>query len=271
MAFLDHPLMTEEFRIVAYRGGSAERPENTLEAFDRAASIAPSIVLELDIRRTSDGVLVAAHDDDLGRTTGKPLCVSRISHAELAELDAGYGFERAGEFPFRERGSRVPRVEEVLSSFPNHCCVLDVHSDHPRVVREVVDLVKRQRAASRVVIASERPQIVRELRKLQPGWLCCATSSELLSRVLLERVKLDAMAPRTGGMLMIPEMHRSLCVLTPRFVQRARARNERIWVWVVEEVEEMRRLRGLGADGVFTPSPTQFWNATLAQGRSYPG
>lgn len=55
--------------VIGHRGASHDHPENTLEAFEGAAAQGADWV-ELDVRRTADGVLVVHHDPHLpdGRT-----------------------------------------------------------------------------------------------------------------------------------------------------------------------------------------------------------
>jgi glycerophosphoryl diester phosphodiesterase len=261
MSLPNHTLLSETFRVVAYRGGGGERPENTLEAFLHASALAPSVVLEMDVRRTVDGVLVAMHDDDVARTTGAVGKVSELRYDALAKFDAGFAFEQGGQFPYRERSLRIPKIDDVLGSVSGQCVVLDVHSDHPNIEQDVIALVRRHDAAGRVVIASEISRVIAQIRRQHPNWLFGGTSGQLLTRVLLERARLDALAPNTGGVLMIPEVHGALRVLSPRLVERAHRRGERVWVWVVESVADMRRLRALGVDGVFTPKPEEFLRA----------
>ncbi|MBK5911693.1 hypothetical protein CCR85_09360 [Rhodothalassium salexigens] len=55
--------------VSAHRGGPAPGyPENALETFAHAASLGP-VALEVDVRRSADGVLLLMHDDTLDRTT----------------------------------------------------------------------------------------------------------------------------------------------------------------------------------------------------------
>ena len=53
---------------VAHRGASADRPENTVPAFELAIAQRADVV-ECDVRRTSDGVLLLMHDATVDRTT----------------------------------------------------------------------------------------------------------------------------------------------------------------------------------------------------------
>jgi glycerophosphoryl diester phosphodiesterase len=47
--------------VVAHRGASAIAPENSLEAFEKAIELGADLV-EFDVRRSADGVLVISHD-----------------------------------------------------------------------------------------------------------------------------------------------------------------------------------------------------------------
>jgi glycerophosphoryl diester phosphodiesterase len=47
--------------VIAHRGASAERPENTIAAFERAIELGADFV-ELDVHARSDGELVVTHD-----------------------------------------------------------------------------------------------------------------------------------------------------------------------------------------------------------------
>ena len=56
-------------RLYAHRGASAELPENTMPAFERAVEIGVD-ALETDVHVTRDGRLVVSHDPTAARMTG---------------------------------------------------------------------------------------------------------------------------------------------------------------------------------------------------------
>lgn len=63
-------------QVMAHRGASAAYPENTLEAF-RAAAAMGAHAVELDVRRTRDGVLVVHHNP--GLSDGRLICVTNVA------------------------------------------------------------------------------------------------------------------------------------------------------------------------------------------------
>ena len=63
--------------VVAHRGASKAAPENTLEAFALAASMGAAMV-ELDVRRASDGELVIHHNPFDVRPPGAPTLLQAL-------------------------------------------------------------------------------------------------------------------------------------------------------------------------------------------------
>ncbi|NUQ00339.1 MAG: hypothetical protein HUU35_10855 [Armatimonadetes bacterium] len=75
-------------RVGAHRGAMCYAPENTLAAFQRALELG-TYRIELDVRRTRDGVLVLLHDETVDRTTNGSGRLADLTWAEVKELRAG--------------------------------------------------------------------------------------------------------------------------------------------------------------------------------------
>lgn len=96
--------------VFAHRGGTTLAPENTLAAVRSAYAFGAEVV-EIDLRTTADGVLVALHDSTVDRTTDGTGAVADLALAEVRALDAAaYAPWAGGE----HAGEQVPTVEEVL-------------------------------------------------------------------------------------------------------------------------------------------------------------
>src|SRR4051812_14595546 len=107
--------------LVAHRGGSGLKPENTLAAFLDADGLWNADMIELDVRVTADGHCVVIHDAVVDRTTNGTGPVASMTLDELQSLDAGHQFtpDRGATFPFRGQGIRVPTIQEVFAALPS--------------------------------------------------------------------------------------------------------------------------------------------------------
>jgi glycerophosphoryl diester phosphodiesterase len=104
-------------RIIAHASGNWFGPANTVEML-RAAKAAGADIVDIDVRVTKDGQLVASHDDVV-KVGSTQRSISRSTLAELRSLDLGDGW--AGpkkDFPLRAGTVRIPTVSEVLAAFP---------------------------------------------------------------------------------------------------------------------------------------------------------
>jgi len=88
-------------QIVAHRGASHERPENTAAAFERALELGADAV-ELDVHLTADGQLVVHHDAAPHVAPNPALAGLGIRSLTVEQLRA-----------FRVRGEPIPTLEEV--------------------------------------------------------------------------------------------------------------------------------------------------------------
>ena len=93
--------------LIAHRGASAYRPENTLEAFRHASALGASWI-EFDVSLSLDSVPVVIHDSTLKRTTNGRGWVRWKSYQRLQQLDAGSWFEP------QYSNCLIPSLQQVL-------------------------------------------------------------------------------------------------------------------------------------------------------------
>jgi glycerophosphoryl diester phosphodiesterase len=89
--------------VIAHRGDSFARPENTLLSFASALEAGAALV-EFDVQLTRDQQVVVIHDPTVERTTDGRGAVKDLTLAEIRRLSAGYP-QRFGD---AHRGERVP-------------------------------------------------------------------------------------------------------------------------------------------------------------------
>lgn len=221
--------------VIAHRGASADRPENTLEAFELAADQGCD-AFELDVRRTRDGVAVLLHDPTLLRMAGRP---DRIRDLELD------GLRNAG-LPIR-----IPTLAEVLHAFPAMPMLIELKT---RDVREAVaDVLRRADAARRVVLASFKRGALGLFR--QRPWQVGAGRRAILRLYCSARLGLRSSPPPCHVVAPPDRWKGWLEVPLEGFVREARRHGLPVHVWTVDDPDRARELWRRGVNGIITNHP----------------
>ena len=86
-------MLTFSTRLFAHRGlhQKPQAPENSMAAFQ--AAVRRGYGIELDVRRTADGMLVVFHDSSLERLCGVPGKIEEMTWAQLQDLTLGQSQE----------------------------------------------------------------------------------------------------------------------------------------------------------------------------------
>jgi glycerophosphoryl diester phosphodiesterase len=114
--------------VIAHRGASWDKPENTIPAFERAIELGADYI-ELDVHAASDGRLVVGHDPPLRSRTYPAL-------AEVLELAAGrIGVMIELKRPYRYR--RHDMVRQTLELVDADAVILSFEPGALREVRSV--------------------------------------------------------------------------------------------------------------------------------------
>jgi glycerophosphoryl diester phosphodiesterase len=221
--------------VIAHRGASGQRPENTPPAYELAVAQGADMI-EIDLHRTRDGAIVVSHDEDLSGLGG----CGQIADATLAEvraLDAG-------------AGERVPTLEEVLDRFGSRIpfnleLKRGAAGSYPGLERAALDAVRERGLLERTLFSSFSDSVLQSLRALCPdARLALLVSPRDAERPLARARALgaEALNPWRG-------------MATRALVEAAHAEGLAVYVFTVDREDEMGRLLGLGVDGLFTNFP----------------
>ncbi len=250
---LSRLLSATHVSVIAHRGGGKLRPENTMAAFDHAATLGVD-AMECDVRLSADGVPVLIHDATLDRTTDAAGPVAALRAGELAGVDAGFHFAPEAGHPHRARGFGVPRLEDLLTRHPTMPFVIEIKGDGVETVRPVLETVARAAARDRVVIGGFSQAVLDEVRRLAPGVPTSASRDEIRSAFWRTRLGLT---PRVGAfhVFQAPYVFRGRRVFGRRFVTGARRTGLPIQAWIVDDEADMRTLITWGVTGLISDRP----------------
>lgn len=239
-------------RLYAHRGASAERPENTMPAFERAVELGVD-ALETDVHLTRDDHLIAAHDPTAARTAGAQVAWADVDLTEVRRLDAGWGFVAPdGTRPFAGKGIAVPTFEEVLDAFPRMRINVDLKGE--RAVAIMLDLIRRKRADDRVTLASFQLRTLVEIRRRGYGGETSLSQGEVASLLGLPAM-LWRQLPFTGTAAQVPTHAGRIRFDRPAFIAKCHSIGLRVDFWTIDDRVEAARLLELGADGIITNDP----------------
>ena len=238
--------------VIAHRGASDTAPEHTLAAYEQALADGAD-GWECDVRLTADGHLVCVHDRRLDRTSNGRGAVSRRRLAELRQLD----FSPAR--PGWEAPSEILTLERLLDFFVANRDgrTLLIETKHPsrfggEVERVLVDMLRRfgldkqttGQPGGEVVVMSMWGPALRRIHDWAPG----LPTTQLLP-VTQPRSRLEALpSPIVGPRLNILRRNH-------HHVTRAHDAGKRVFVWTVDEPEDVELVVGLGVDVIITNRP----------------
>jgi glycerophosphoryl diester phosphodiesterase/pimeloyl-ACP methyl ester carboxylesterase len=142
--------------VIAHRGAWANHPENTLEAFEEAIRLGADMV-ELDVRRTADGHLIAYHDPTGDRRRdelrGPPPLLDEVVKALAGRI--------ALNIELKEGGCEA-EVVALLTRFGADDCLVTSFLDD--VVRDVKVLAPQLRTGLIIGGATAEPPLPRARR-----------------------------------------------------------------------------------------------------------
>ena len=222
--------------IIAHRGASVARPENTMAAIEQAL-VEGADWVEVDVQESADGEVVVVHDSDFMKLAGVDLKVWDATMADLAEIDIGSGFDPV------YAGERTPTLREVLLAAKGRGKVLielKYYGHDVALESRVAAIVEETGMSADVGVVSLKMPGVRKMHALRPGW----PHGILAATAVGDLAALDAdfLAVNTGQVSL-------------GLVRRTHAQGRKLYAWTVDDPVTMARLISMGVDGLITNKP----------------
>jgi glycerophosphoryl diester phosphodiesterase len=221
------------FTVLAHRGARGHAPENTLLAFERCIK-AGAKWIELDVQ-LHDGELWVFHDLRLERcTNGQGWLVDHPADA-LRQLDAG-------------SGEKIPFLREAIEAIARRA-QLNIELKTAAGTATAVAVLLREflargwKAEDFMVSSFHLPEL-RDFHRRMPEvpmlMLLCGVPLNLAA---------DAVAIGAGTLGL------GMDFVDDALVADAHQRGLKVFVYTVNDAEDMKRLRARGIDGVFSDFP----------------
>ncbi len=206
---------------IAHRGDPIGERENTLASFSAAVRLGADMI-ELDLRRTADGVIVVLHDATLERLWGVDRPVVDLDLAALRAIGSG--------------SEGIPTLAEAL-----------LHVDVPvmvdftevEVVAGALETVRGADAMARALFVTWNVDALRRLRALAPD-----------ARIGLTWIEPDPPEPALLEELGAEFWNPMFRLVTPDRVKLAHELGVKVSTWTVDEPRHMARVHEAGVDAI---------------------
>ncbi len=144
--------------LMVHRGAAAAAGENTLQAYATALDWGAD-GLEVDVRRTRDGVLVLFHDEHLDRLTHGLGTIAHLTAGEVLALPPRMAFGRAA-------GGTVPGFVQLLDLVRQRAALLHLDLKEPGLEEEIMRWLDAADVWDHVVAVNEAnaPRLCRDPR-----------------------------------------------------------------------------------------------------------
>jgi glycerophosphoryl diester phosphodiesterase len=222
--------------VIAHRGASGERPENTMPAYALAIEQRADMI-EIDLHCTRDGAIVIAHDERLPGLPGG----CEIGECSLADIRAlGQGDER------------VPSLDEVLDAFGARIPFnLEIKcggvGPYPGIETVALSALESRGLGPTILFSSFDDGVLRRLREAAPtARIGVLVSPRDPGRWLERCAAIGAEA-----------VHFWKGLATESAVEIAHRAGFAVYVYTVDDPGEMRTLLARGCDGLFTNFPAR--------------
>ncbi len=267
------------FDTEGHRGARGLMPENTIPAMLRAIDEGVT-TLELDLHISKDRQVVVSHDpyfNELISTTpeGKYLTkeesrkrlLFQMPYDSIRRYDVG--LKPHPDFPQQQRiAVYKPLLSDLITEAEKYAAAqgktmwynMEIKSkeqtdgvNHP-AIPEFVDLViavlKEKNLLNRTIIQSFDPRSLRYLHQQYPA---------VLSSFLIEakdKGTLQQYIDRLG--FTPPVLSPNSALVTPELIGAAHKLGIKVVPWTVNQLEEMKKLKAMGVDGIISDYPNLF-------------
>lgn len=222
--------------VMAHRGNSAQRPENTLAAF-RLALEQGADLIETDLHVTADGVFVCIHDATVDRTTDGSGPVAEMRLPALKQLSASYGFEQYAD-------ERIPTLAQVMDLLPPDVVLaLELKTDaflDPEIGRRLVEQIEAVGRLEQTVLLSFNLPRVQAVKAVEPS-------------IPTGFITLKRLTPKPGADLLGPFW--PILFANPFYVRAAHRRGQPVCPLDPTPDSRIWYYRWLGVDALLTNDP----------------
>ena len=225
---------TENPMIIGHRGAMGYETENTIASIEKAVALGAPMI-EIDVFQIASGELVVFHDNELDRLSNTSGPITSFTWETLQEV-------------VLEGGHSIPLLQTVLNQLAGRAA-LNIELKGPNTAAPVANLLEVYLSNGTwkeedLLISSFDWNLLLETRDFLP---------EISIGVLTEAHPLEAIP--TAKELSAVSINPYYKDLDAAIVAQIHAAGFKVYTWTVNAPEDLKNVKKLGVDAVFTNFP----------------
>jgi glycerophosphoryl diester phosphodiesterase len=224
--------------VVAHRGASAYKYENTIESFEEAIAQKADMV-EFDLRLTSDSKIILHHDPYILSIKGKKALIAKTSFHDLQTMAKDTGFELA-------------TFEDVLDHF-GHRIKMNIEIKMNGFEETVLAQLRKYKIDNDPVISSFKKSVVNKFRQLDKniklGYIMGRSPANLLN------IKRNPALRKFINEKIITSVHLHKDIARKSNIKKLTAEGLSVYIWTVDDEDDYMKFINYGVAGIITNKP----------------
>ncbi|NVM04209.1 MAG: hypothetical protein HWN67_17895 [Candidatus Helarchaeota archaeon] len=226
----------KNFTIIAHRGASGYKFENSISAFKMAIELKANMI-ETDAQITKDGVIILNHDNSIKKTTNQKGLISKLSLDELKKIPL-------------KNGESMPTYQELLDISKGNI-EINLEIKARRVEKLVTDITLKNDMLEKVVFSSFSLKTLKTIREYN-------NDARLAYLIIIQG---SFIARLNYWMKKITELNVESInpfhmFVSSKLVKEAHKHKILIYPWTINDAIKIRNLiEEKNIDGVFTDYP----------------
>ena len=225
--------------VIAHRGDSSNALENSLESIKRALLLNVDMI-EIDVRLSRDRVLYVIHDKTTGRTAGQSIDIEKSLSGEIKKIRL-------------TNNEPIPTLSDVLN-LVSGTCGLNLEVKSAGAGSLTASYLHSTNYHGYTLISSFKEDEVLAARKVMP-----VLPTSVIFDVFMPR---DIPQYKARGYSVVSLRKKTV---TAELITACHDQKIQVYVWTVDEEEEMQTLISWGVDGIYSNRPGVLKNL-LARG-----
>jgi glycerophosphoryl diester phosphodiesterase len=215
--------------VIAHRGDTSECLENSLESIHRALSY-PVDMIELDIRKSHDNALYVMHDKFTGRTAEESINIEHSTSDVINKLKL-------------INGEPIPTLGDVIKTVAGSTGLnFEIKSDGAGLI--LAEYLASSDYPGYILLSSFKENEVRTVRHVLPAVPAAVIYDVFSAREVTNYKKrgYDIISLRKNA-------------VNKKLLTACHEQEIAVYVWTVDEEDEMRKFISWGVDGIYSNRP----------------